>query len=398
MARLVRSKLETRSARLRLPGRREPYWIKLERGLSLGYHRPTGSGAGAWWGRIVVGGRYRIESLKTADDHIDGDGETVLDWRQAQAAVRTWAAKQTAGGPLTIAGACAAYAEDLRARKGAAAAVGVAGRLRKHLLPVLGDRRLADLTHREFLAWRNGMVNLDGDVDDVRRSRDSANRVLGMARAAFNLTGLDDRAWKRVKAFHGVGEARKVILTDTETQRLVDACGPGLRELVVIGAWTGARLGELKDRRVRDFDYHQATLSCLGKTGARDIQLPPPAVSLLRKLTSGKRPGDYLFATETGGRWASNTHSRRFDDAVRRAGLDPNTTFYALRHSYISRALVQGVPVGAVAAHCGTSVRMIERHYAKWIPSDQQRYAAMAAPPLRVGSVEKVVAIRPGAA
>ena len=70
---------------------------------------------------------------------------------------------------------------------------------------------------RRLTAWRNGLVDLDGDEDDVRRSRDTANRVLTMARAAFNLafnTGkvTDDRAWRRVKAFHGVGEARKVIL------------------------------------------------------------------------------------------------------------------------------------------------------------------------------------------
>ena len=66
-----------------------------------------------------------------------------------------------------------------------------------------------------------------------------------MVKAAFNLafnTGRvgDDRAWRRVKAFKGVGEARKVILSDAELQRLVDACEPGLRELVLIGAWTGS--------------------------------------------------------------------------------------------------------------------------------------------------------------
>ena len=63
----------------------------------------------------------------------------------------------------------------------------------------------------------------------MRRSRDGANRVLAMAKAAFNLassTGgvADDRAWRRVKPFRGVGEARKVILSEGEIQRLMDAC------------------------------------------------------------------------------------------------------------------------------------------------------------------------------
>jgi hypothetical protein len=40
MARTVRdAKLETRTARLRLPIRSEPYWRGLEKGFALGYRR-----------------------------------------------------------------------------------------------------------------------------------------------------------------------------------------------------------------------------------------------------------------------------------------------------------------------------------------------------------------------
>jgi integrase len=73
-------------------------------------------------------------------------------------------------------------------------------------------------------------------------------------------------------------------------------------------------------------------------------------------------------------------------------------TFYALRHSYISRALRQGVPAKAVADHCGTSLRMIEANYAKFIPEDRARYAAVAAPPLRLQPADdKVLLLRAGA-
>ena len=101
MASSVRARIETRSARLRLPGRKDPYWQKLERELQRGYHRPLNGGAGRWWGRVRLDGKYKIEALATADDHVDADGETVLNWAQAQAAVRAWAAKQTGAGPYT---------------------------------------------------------------------------------------------------------------------------------------------------------------------------------------------------------------------------------------------------------------------------------------------------------
>jgi integrase len=225
--------------------------------------------------------------------------------------------------------------------------------------------------------------------------------MLATVKAAFNLafnTGrvVDDRAWRRVQAFKGAGESRKIILSDAELQRLVDACEPALRELVLIGAWVGARLGEITAARVRDLDVGKAMLRISGKTGGREIHLPPAPLALLRKLASGKRPDGYLLTTSEGGPWTKSLHTRRFAAAVARAGLDPDTTFYALRHSYISRALVAGVPTKAVAIHCGTSVMMIERYYAKFIPSDQARYAAAAAPELRIpsGSDDRVVPFR----
>ena len=268
---------------------------------------------------------------------------------------------------------------------------------------MLGERLLAELTAADLADWRNKLIDPEGDADAIRRNRDTANRMLGIAKAAFNLAFhngrvTDDRAWRRVRAFKGAGEARRIILSETELQRLIDACGPGLRELVVIGALTGARLGELTAARVRDFDADAAILMVSGKTGPRPIHLPAAAVVLLRQIGSGKHPQDHLLTTATGRRWAKSSHLHPFAIAVAGAGLDTGTTYYALRHTWISRALVAGVPTRGVAVHAGTSVVMIERFYSKFVPSDQQHYAALAAPTLRIDGKQKVVPLRPGAA
>lgn len=216
-----------------------------------------------------------------------------------------------------------------------------------------------------------------------------ANRVLAVFKAALNLDfndGLvaDDRAWRRVQAFKGVGEARKVILSDSDIQMLLDACGEGLRELVAADALTGCRLGELTGAQVRDLDLAAATLKVSGKTGSREVHLAPDALLLLKRLSAGKRPQDHLFLTMDGQPWGESVHKRPFAAAVARAGLDPDTTFYALRHASITRMLKAGVPTQAVAEHHGTSARMIELNYAKFIPADLARYAALAAPALRM--------------
>jgi site-specific recombinase XerD len=404
MARSVRTRIETRSARLRLPGRKDPYWQSLERELAAGYYRPRNGGAGTWWGRARVNGKYKIEALGTADDHVAADGEAVLNWAQAQAAIRAWAAKQTGSGPYTVADAVRDYLADLRARKGDAAAKGAAGRLNKHLLPTLGDKLLRDLTTAELHGWRNGMVREDGDEEAIRRSRDTAIRLRATAFAVFNLafnTDLvaDDRAWRRVKPFANVGEARKIILTDHQQQNLVDACEPDLREFALLVARTGARPGkELTEAKVRDLDLAHATLTVRGKTGAREIHLDPDALRQLRQLTSGKRPNDYLLTTAKGGPWTKSRHQRPVAVAVEKAGLSPDTTLYALRHTYISRALTRGADVGGVAKQCGTSIAMIQRFYGKWVPGDLARIAKKAAPKFRTEPATKVVALRTGTA
>ena len=161
------------------------------------------------------------------------------------------------------------HVADLRARKGAQAAKGAEQKIKKHVKRVLGAKLVADLTADDLRSWQTGMVRVEDD-EARRRSRDSANRVLGILKAALNLAfqdGLaaDDRTWRRVGAFKGVGESRKVILAVKELQRLIDACPDGLRELVAAGAWTGARLGELTNAKVRDLDQRRARCASLAK-------------------------------------------------------------------------------------------------------------------------------------
>ena len=278
MAQSVRAPVEARARRLRLEGRKRPYWVTVEKGLAVGYHRPVGGGAGNWWVRAAVPGKagypYKEAALALADDHAEADGKKTLDWRQAQAAARAWAAKQTGDGPLTIAKACETYLDYLRERKSDRAAKDAGGKVKKHILPVLGAKLVSELTSDEVRRWHGGMVR--GELPDARRqSRDSANRVLTILKAALNLAfrdGLaaDDRPWRRVSTFKGVGEARKVILSPDELQRLLDACPKGLRELVAAGALTGARLGELTAAQVRDLDASAGTLRVNGKTGSRE--------------------------------------------------------------------------------------------------------------------------------
>ena len=74
MPRAVRSpKLDTRTARTRLPTRKAPYFVRIGDRLQLGYWR--GVKGGSWIARRYTGtGSYATRSLGPADDVREADG------------------------------------------------------------------------------------------------------------------------------------------------------------------------------------------------------------------------------------------------------------------------------------------------------------------------------------
>src|SRR5688572_9507753 len=113
MARIRRNgDLGSRDAREGLRGRREPYFMVIERGLSLGY-RKTAEG-GSWLVRRYdpLTKRHFETRLGTADDSRDADGHEVLSFGQAQrkALLEALSEAERAGGKhYTVADAVAEY-------------------------------------------------------------------------------------------------------------------------------------------------------------------------------------------------------------------------------------------------------------------------------------------------
>ena len=104
-------------------------------------------------------------------------------------------------------------------------------------------------------------------------------------------------------------------------------------------------------------------------------QVPVPITASLAALLAelkGDRPDDApLLPKSDGSRWLEinkSEHWNLFRAVAERAGFDPDViTSYALRHSSICRALLNGVPVSVVAKLHDTSSREIEAHYAAYI-------------------------------
>jgi hypothetical protein len=99
---LPSSKLGSRSARLRLPVRKKPYFMTIDRGLALGYRRTQT--AGTWVMRITRDGGDWTQAIGKADDH-EEPGPDVMTFGEAQTRARELAKAGKPGGSNTVAAA-----------------------------------------------------------------------------------------------------------------------------------------------------------------------------------------------------------------------------------------------------------------------------------------------------
>ena len=75
--------LETRSARLKLPIAKNPVFVKVTAGVSLGYRR--NQSAGPWIVALALPkGKRWTKSFAVADDFETANGTAILDFWQAQ--------------------------------------------------------------------------------------------------------------------------------------------------------------------------------------------------------------------------------------------------------------------------------------------------------------------------
>jgi integrase len=153
-------------------------------------------------------------------------------------------------------------------------------------------------------------------------------------------------------------------------------------DLLTAGFLTGARYGELIACSVRDFDPVAKILKVDGKTGPRAIILQPEAVTFFSLVGKDRAADEPLLRRSDGARWNRSHQQRRMALALERAGLDKEGTFYALRHSYISRAIEGEVPLNIIGGNCGTSIRMIETTYAKVLAGKRREFIERGAPSL----------------
>ena len=319
-------------------------------------------------------GAYRFEVLGVADDFLEADGRDVLSYSQALAAAL--GRKVADPTKIKVTDALDEWAREKAQTASSDKQVSDYFNAAKRIVAPFGTKTLKTITAREIAAWMQGFI-VEGK--DPKKRRATANRQLATLKAALTRAADESeyqgvRAWDAAKKYPKAESfgARVVILSEEQERHLIEVAREDLRVFLTALQMTGARPGEIRQATVGDLHHDRLTIT--GKTGNRTIALSPEKAEWFAAQVSERPPDAPLLPRRDGNHWPDGGWLKPVRTAVKAAELDDEVTSYVYRHGFISRALSGGVPVAAVAIHCGTSVEMIMKSYAKFIPAQMQEW------------------------
>ncbi len=267
--------------------------------------------------------------------------------------------------------------------------------LRLHAYPVFGDRRLVSIRPSEIQAWVTGLVEVR--CFTAQTARNSAAKVKQVFNAAVR-DGVVQRSPCAGVKLPSVPHTEIVPLTAGQVGDLASVVPHRYRALVILGAGTGLRPGELFGLQVKHIDFTGRTVKVEQQLqrvpGGKGVHVCPPktrrshrrvplsgivATSLKEHLDNFPAHGqDFLFRNERG----EPIHSSRFYEqiwrpAIAKVELPKGTGPHALRHSYASLLIAAGESVKVVAERLGhTNAAMTLNVYSHLFPESEDRTRA----------------------
>lgn len=256
-------------------------------------------------------------------------------------------------------------------------------RLRKHILPYLGEKRFDELN-----------MALVTDVLHSAKAKGlkdaTVNRIRALLSVIFNLAIdhelIASNPMKRVKKLQENNQIER-YLSDEELQHLMlvlkhpEHYAISNKTIVAIIKFlllTGVRKREAMDMQWSDVDFTKSTwLLKFNKSGkARHIALNTDAMAILNALP---KISAYIFANpETGKPY--NDIRKTFDKVMRCAGIS-NMRIHDLRHNFAS-----------LAVNSGESLFVVQKLLGHASPQTTQRYAHLQHSTLQNAS-EKIAAV-----
>jgi integrase len=254
----------------------------------------------------------------------------------------------------------------------------------KHLLPVFGEKLLAEVMPKSLAAYRT-QRRTDGAATGT------INKELQLVRHAYNLA-MREWEWCRTNPMHKISlePAHNQVdrwLMAHEEDRLVSASPVWLREIITFALNTGMRQGEILALQWQDVDFYRGILVVMKSKNheRRTIPLNNMVFTLLsEKKAAGSRDGR-VFVTGRGNPLQVRYLARTFTKARNRAGL-VDFRFHDLRHTFASRLVQRGIDLYKVQRLLGHKTGVMTQRYAHHCPESLREGVRVLETPLAVGT------------
>jgi integrase len=241
----------------------------------------------------------------------------------------------------------------------------------KALTPFFGGKRLADI--HPFMVERYKHMR-----KDAGRKEATVNRELAALKNLFTMAITWGKASQnpvtQVRLFREENGRIRVV-TDEEEARLLAACSPTLRPVVITALHTGLRKSELLSLTWQDVDFQRRTITvdaAYAKNGeTRSVPMTATVTTTLRALRGAEAPNAAVFVTYRGTPYRNLR--KVFLDACRRAGIT-GLTLHDLRHTFASRLVMASVDLPTVQAFMGHKTIQMTLRYTHLAP-DHKRAA-----------------------
>lgn len=166
--------------------------------------------------------------------------------------------------------------------------------------------------------------------------------------------------------FYRTRNKRERALTEDEVRRLIDACPPRLKPIVISAVYTGLRKTDLLTLKWKNVDLERGVIRLAEeKTGkTRNIVLNKDMITILQSLAV---KGEYLFPNRNGKPYKDV--KRSFDKALKKAGIKQSEdrrekiVFHTLRHTCISLLTEKGADTTAVKNYVAHADEKMTAHY-----------------------------------
>lgn len=337
--------------------------------------------------RVTIGAVGKIEADKAREE-----AKSII--LQAELGQDRAAEKAKLRAEMTFDKVCDLYLKEGCETKKASTIATDRGRIERHIKPLLGKKRIGEITRPDIEKFMRDVANGKTAADEKTKKRGraiveggkgTATRTVGLLggimsfavsrqlRSDNPVRGVKRYADKRGETYLSSAELAKVGAALAAAEEA--GANPAAVAIIRLLAFTGARKSEIAGLKWSEVDVERGYLR-LGdsKTGAKVIPIGAPACEVLtgHPVTEGSV---HVFPAASG-----DSHFQGVEKVwrnVRAAAGFPNLRLHDLRHSFASVGLARGdaLPViGAILGHADVKTTSRYAHLA----DDPVRQAADA--------------------